>query len=35
MRMTYEWNERKKRFSEGQIELALDVLRKQQWLTER
>jgi O-acetyl-ADP-ribose deacetylase (regulator of RNase III) len=29
---TYDWNERKKRFSAGQIELALDVLTSKGWL---
>lgn len=32
-RRAYDWNERKKRFSSRQIELAFDVLRTQGWLT--
>ena len=29
---TYSWSERKRRFSEGQIALALDVLAKKGWI---
>jgi O-acetyl-ADP-ribose deacetylase (regulator of RNase III) len=34
-RSVYDWNERKKRFSPRQIELAFKILRSKGWLTER
>ena len=33
VRMTYAWNDRKKRFSKRQIGLAIDVLSKKGWIT--
>jgi hypothetical protein len=35
IRKTYAWNERKKRFTRNQIELALDVLAAKQWIRDR
>ena len=33
-RMTYAWNERKRRFAPNQIDLAWDILQSKNWLTE-
>jgi hypothetical protein len=35
VRKTYAWNERKKRFTPNQLELALDVLAAKRWIAER
>jgi O-acetyl-ADP-ribose deacetylase (regulator of RNase III) len=32
LKMTYTWNERKRRFSERQIKVALDVLSQKEWI---
>jgi hypothetical protein len=32
LKMTYAWNERKRRFSERQIKVALDVLSQKEWI---
>jgi len=33
--LTYAWNERKRRFSEQQIRLALEVLKSKNWISDR
>ena len=32
LKMTYAWNERKRRFSERQIRVALQVLSQKEWI---